>query len=121
MPLSIKSFDHIALSVSDIDRSIDFYEDVLLLQQIDRPAFQFPGAWFAFPGGQSLHLIGKEGHQGTRAHHFAVCIENQAEWIAHLQQHGVEFSGPKPRPDGIQQIFFTDPDGNLIELDYLDA
>ncbi len=121
MSLRIKAFDHIALSVSEIERSIVFYKEVLLLEQIDRPAFQFPGAWFAFPSGQALHLIGKDGHKGTRAHHFAVCIDDQEAWIAHLRKHGIEFSGPKPRPDAVQQIFFTDPDGNLIELDYLDA
>ena len=118
MNLNIKSFDHVALSVSDIDVSMDFYEQVLCLEKIERPAFNFPGAWYGFPDGRALHLIGKREGRATQDHHFALIIEDEAAWVAHLKKQGVEFRGPNPRPDGVNQIFFQDPDGNLIELDY---
>ncbi len=118
MSISINGFDHVALSVSHIDESVAFYEEVLGLKQIQRPDFKFPGAWFGFGNGQALHLIGKREGRATQDHHFALRIDDLDKWLAHLQALQVEFKGPNPRPDGIQQIFFQDPDGNLIELDY---
>ena len=121
MNLNITSFDHVALSVADIETSIDFYERVLRLQKIQRPAFAFPGAWYGFPDGRALHLIGKREGRATQDHHFALIVEDGQAWLQHLQHEGVDFKGPNPRPDGILQIFFQDPDGNLIELDYDDS
>ena len=48
--------NHIALTVSDIGRSLWFYTDVLGLQQIRRPNFDRHGAWLTM-GNIELHLI----------------------------------------------------------------
>ena len=42
--------------VRDLEASVRFYEQVLELPRVPRPAFDFPGAWFAL-GNQELHLI----------------------------------------------------------------
>ena len=48
-----RELNHVALHVKDVANSCEFYERVLELQQIPRPAFDFPGAWYpkAFTGG----------------------------------------------------------------------
>ena len=119
MSINIKSIDHVALSVSDIDVSIDFYQRVLWLEQIQRPDFNFPGAWFGFPDGRALHLIGRREGRATQDHHFAMWVSNEDACLKHLREQKVDFRGPTPRPDGVAQIFFQDPDGNLIELDVM--
>lgn len=118
MQLKLNGFDHVALTVSDVARSIRFYQEVLGLEQIERPAFPFPGAWFGLGNGHALHLIGKDVAANDSSHHFAMRIDDLDQWLQHLQNQDVDVRGPNPRPDGIQQLFFKDPDNNVIELDY---
>jgi lactoylglutathione lyase len=112
--------NHVALLVSDVDKSCGFYRDVLRLEQIPRPAFNFPGAWFRLGTAQELHLIGG-GSAGakpasSRGNHFALRVDDPEAWRQYLQPLGVIVRGPVTRPDGAIQIFIGDPDGHLIEL-----
>ena len=50
--------NHVALHVADVEKSSEFYADVLKLEPMERPAFEFPGAWFRLGDFQELHLIG---------------------------------------------------------------
>lgn len=117
--LKIQSLNHVALHVADTARSVAFYERVLKLAPLPRPAFSFPGAWFALGTGQELHLIEDPSYPQQAQHrrnHFALLIEYPEVWLAHLQQQGLTEVKSKSRPDGATQIFLTDPDGHWIEL-----
>ena len=63
--MKILQLNHVALHVSDLAASCRFYEQVLGVTQIDRPAFDFAGAWYelspATPQAprQELHLIAR--------------------------------------------------------------
>ncbi len=114
----IEELNHVALHVGDVDRSRDFYGRVLGLPELPRPAFSFPGAWFAL-GAQELHLIGGStssaaGHR--RGNHFALLVDDLQPWIDRLAAHQIVSEGPFERPDGARQLFFADPDGHMIEL-----
>ena len=67
--MKILELNHVAIHVADVERSSAFYRDVLRLEMIPRPAFDFPGAWFRLGAAQELHLIGRRvrgrsaGHQ----------------------------------------------------------
>ena len=118
MGIRIHELNHVAIHVIDLERSIDFYENVIGLPRLPRPNFNFPGAWFAF-GNQELHLIYDETLEPAQRghHHFALLVDDTFEAKAYLQSKGVtEFKGPAPRPDGPMQLFFRDPDGYRIEL-----
>ena len=52
----IRKANHIALTVSNIGRSLWFYTEILGLQQIKRPNFDRHGAWLTM-GNIELHLI----------------------------------------------------------------
>lgn len=118
--MRISQLNHIALHVEDVEKSCAFYRDVLQLPEISRPAFDFPGAWFALGDeGQQLHLIGerdKPVHSQSRGTHYALRVENIEEVEKQFRQQGANFLGPRPRPDGAKQIFLQDPDGYWIEL-----
>ncbi len=114
---------HVSLAVTDLDRAKAFYKDVLGLEEIDRPPFDFPGAWFKIGDeGQQLHLIVhkgetlRKGGMDTRDGHFAVRVHSFDETVKWLEKCGVEFVSNRNSTAGFPQIFVLDPDRNIIEL-----
>ncbi|WP_164102568.1 VOC family protein [Candidatus Laterigemmans baculatus] len=117
--MPILKLNHVALHVADVAHSVPFYRDVLRLPLMERPAFDFPGAWFRVGTDQELHLIGDRDaavHSHPRGTHVALEVEELDDWEAHLDAHNVERLPRKVRPDGAQQVFLKDPDGHWIEL-----
>ncbi len=117
--MKIIELNHIAIHVADVEKSVEFYRRVLLLEAIPRPAFDFPGAWFRLGAQQELHLIGRSDEPvqtRSRNNHFALRVDDIAACEQHLHNIGAEFRPKKQRPDGAWQIFLRDPDGHVIEL-----
>ncbi|MDB5083762.1 MAG: glyoxalase [Bacilli bacterium] len=114
---------HVSIVVTDLERAKRFYQEVLGLQEIKRPDFDFAGAWFAI-GSQQLHLIvhsssqtlRTEGGIDTRDGHFAVRISNFEQAIDHLEAAGIAYKANRVTKTGWPQIFCCDPDGNIVEL-----
>ena len=122
------SIDHITIIVSDLEVTRRFYIDVLGMQEVARPAFDFPGAWFANYAFQ-IHATLSNDQSGlagpgnrdasvvSRGQHFAFRVEDFSAAINHLKKLDVKIAaGPKSRPDGVSQAYFFDPDGYLIEI-----
>ena len=118
--MKILELNHVAIVVSDVERSCAFYRDVLQLASLPRPAFDFPGAWFRLGSAQELHIIGGEKVERlvpqSRGNHFALRVDDLQSWHQYLQPLDVIFRGPVKRPDGALQLFLADPDGHAIEL-----
>ena len=117
--LTIKAFNHIAIQISDIEKSRNFYTQILDLKEIPAPAFDYPVIWFSLENSRELHLIGRKPEAPftpVRSNHFALEVSDiyLAEKI--LKENEVNCLPIKSRPDGILQLFLTDPDGNFIEL-----
>lgn len=118
MNIHIHELNHVFLHVRDLEASIHFYGDVLGLTRLPRPAFDFPGAWFAL-GRQELHLAldPQLDPQPRQHHHFALWVADPAAARRELEARGwTQLRGPSPRPDGVQQLFVSDPDGYILEL-----
>jgi lactoylglutathione lyase len=117
--MRILQLDHVALHVADVEISRQFYHQVLLLEELPRPAFDFPGAWFRIGKEHELHLIGdrtqpvQSGYRGT---HVALAVDGLDRWEQHLDAVGATRLERKVRPDGLLQTFLVDPDGHWIEL-----
>ena len=116
-------YHHVALTVTDMDRATWFYGEVLGLQQVTRPPFDFGGAWYRI-GERTLHLIvHPPSHtvRGTRAidprdGHLALRVKSYEETLARLKSFGLECL---ELPDNLTpwaQIYVTDPDGNVVEF-----
>lgn len=54
--IKYKCLHHVSLTVTDLERAKKFYSKTLCLKEIQRPDFDFPGAWYEIEGHQ-LHLI----------------------------------------------------------------
>ncbi|MCB1123331.1 MAG: VOC family protein [Verrucomicrobiae bacterium] len=122
--ININQLNHTAIHVADVEKSVAFYRDVLQLKQIPRPNFDFAGAWFETGPDQELHLICKEAagpYSVPLERHTAYRIPDMAAAKAHIDTFGLEYEGPKHRPDGPLQLFLKDPDGHVIELTQLDV
>jgi catechol 2,3-dioxygenase-like lactoylglutathione lyase family enzyme len=128
-PLRVKTLDHVTLVVKDLERSHAFYAGVLGMQPVERPKFSFAGSWFQ-AGKTQIHLILEHPESGpagvpipqqllgmSRTHHFAFEVDDAHAATEVLRQQGIPVvSGPKNRPDGMIQVFATDPDGHVVEL-----
>ena len=121
--IEIHQIHHVSLAVTDLEKSKKFYKDVLCLEEIKRPDFDFPGAWFQV-GSQQVHLIvypSAATLRGTREliskeGHFAFRVASYDDTLKWLHEMNVEvYENPTSR-SGFAQIFVSDPDGNLIEL-----
>ena len=126
--LKVGALDHQTLVVADVEASRNFYVGLLGMEEVDRPAFEFPGAWFQ-SGGTQIHVTLSDENSGlpgwadrnvgrlSRGHHFAFQVDDAVRAAEFLQSNGVEIQvGPQHRPDGPTQIYFFDPDGHLVEL-----
>lgn len=117
--MKILSLNHIALHVADVERSAQFYREVLRLAPMPRPAFSFPGAWFRIGADQELHLIGGRSNETIshhRGNHWALLIDDMDAWEADFRERAIDYLPRRTRPDGAFQIYLVDPDGHYIEL-----
>ena len=117
--MKILDLNHVALAVSNVPRSIRFYETVVGLKQKPRPAFDFDGAWFDLGGTRELHLLeglDREAHEDPKGSHFAMEVDDLDAWQNHLEEHDATIVLLNVRPDGAKQIFFEDPDRHVLEF-----
>ena len=119
------SFNHLALSVRDVNRSAEFYRDVLKLSEIVNRSKIEGVRWFVFSDGLELHLIStiKENVTVNKAVHLALTTPDLNDFVKTLDTRRIRYSdwpgNPQKiniRADGVRQIFFQDPDGYWIEV-----
>jgi glyoxylase I family protein len=131
--MQIECLHHVSITVRDLERSSRFYEEVLGLQPIARPPFDFPGAWYALGPHQHLHLIvhdrstfrGDKPIDG-RDNHFAVRVRSYRETLTWLHSIGYREDAAPEDPmrvvasphatAGFPQIYVLDPDHHVIEI-----
>ncbi len=129
MPLV--ALHHVSLLSTDLERSVSFYERVFGLKRIARPDFQTAGAWFAC-GHLQVHVIvyppGNFRRRGIDRDdmHFAFRTDDFEGFVAHLTAEG--FREDTAEDDlqrmvinrsgraGFPQVYLTDPDRNIIEI-----
>lgn len=112
---------HVSFTVSDVEASRRFYGELLGLDEIPRPDFGFPGAWFQ-TGDVQVHLIvpppgapkdAPPPRLSPVAGHAAFEIDDYTAVRDALRERGVELLETGPE---VGQLFVRDPDGNVIEL-----
>lgn len=105
-----------------IERTMQFYRDVLGLKLGPRPNFNFPGYWLYAGDAPIIHLIAKDDRpQGAPGylHHIALRCHDLDATIEQLSKANIEYR--RQNLDDVQQIQLTlmDPAGNLVELNFV--
>ena len=117
----------LVLEVSDLERSVAFYRDVLGCAEVERwpeprsavwvsiGRHAVLGLWPASSGGPG---VGIHGARGGAHVHFALYVEpgTADDRRRRLAEAGVDVEGPLEFWDGNRSVFVTDPDGNVVEL-----
>ena len=139
----IKSVDHTSFTVSDVERSLTFYRDLLGMELISLaerdpefaekitgiPGAHLKSAYLQAPGHR-LELIQYLSPPGkkldTRTHnvgsaHLAFIVEDLRRLYADLKAKGVQFKSPPMEvPAGPNRgnlaVYCTDPDGITLEF-----
>jgi len=134
--MPVRGFDHVAITVADVNATLAFYSDVLDAEPLYVDLWRegkLPIALMQIGANRfSVHPAAKPAKPHARVPtpgSVDICfrwdgpIEDAA---ARLASKGVDvIEGPVPRPaaDGAngQSVYFRDPDGNLLELLSTDA
>jgi catechol 2,3-dioxygenase-like lactoylglutathione lyase family enzyme len=130
--MEILAIHHVSLTVSDLGRSKRFYREILSFNEITRPNFDSPGAWFQLAGSQQVHLnvysgaTFREKPLNTHDVHFAVRVRSYQAAVEFLHAKGfredADINDPycmilRPRSRaGFPQIYICDPDRHIIEI-----
>ncbi len=126
----VLGIDHVVLRVSDVDRALAFYRDVLGCHEERR--VEKLGLYQLRAGSALIDLVDLDGplgklggappsEDGRNVDHIALRIEGLDEPAlrAHLLRHGIE-PGEVGRRYGAEgygpSMYIRDPDGNTIEL-----
>lgn len=120
------TFNHMALSVKDVDVSAAFYKNVFQLNEIKNRSALEGIRWISLgEKDKELHLISriKEPITINKAVHLALTTQNIDAFAKRLDEMKIEygdFDGKlhtiNIRADGVKQIYFKDPDGYWIEV-----
>ena len=119
------SFNHLALSVKDVNRSAEFYGSVLQLPEIVNRTKMEGIRWFTLADGKELHLISiiKDPIIINKAVHIGLATNNVDEFVQRLKRLKITYSDwpgktntVNIRTDGVKQIYFQDPDGYWVEV-----
>jgi catechol 2,3-dioxygenase-like lactoylglutathione lyase family enzyme len=130
-PFSVQRIDHVVFRVSDLRSSVGFYRSVLgceIVRQRDDLGLVHLRA-----GASMIDLVSVDGPLGARGgaapgkeaknvDHLCLRIEpfKETDLVAHLQNHGLAPNGKAEINFGAEgdgpSLYFTDPDGNVIEL-----
>ena len=121
MSIKYSGLHHVSVIVADLEKSLDFYIQVLGMTQDDsRPDLGYQGAWLQV-GEQQIHLLALPNPDSTtdrpdhvgRDRHTALSVNNIDAVILRLEQANIDYTKSK---SGRAAIFFRDPDGNGLEF-----
>lgn len=124
--LPLASLNHISIVCKSVEESLDFYMNVLGFTPIRRPgSFDFDGAWL-FNYGIGIHLLQSERPDSLPAkkeinpkdNHISFQCESMVAVERRLKELGIPYIQRCVEEGGIyvDQIFFHDPDGFMIEI-----
>jgi catechol 2,3-dioxygenase-like lactoylglutathione lyase family enzyme len=134
MPIS--HIEHILVAADDIDATRDWYARVLGLRSGPHPDFGFPVHWMYAGDVDVVHIgpsakaasarqkeyLGRTSENagvGTGAlDHIAFRATGLQPMMEHLRREGVPFSQRRANGQALFQLFFYDPNGIKIELNY---
>jgi catechol 2,3-dioxygenase-like lactoylglutathione lyase family enzyme len=134
MPLS--HIEHFLVAADDIDATRDWYARVLGMRSGPHPDFGFPVHWMYLGDADVVHIgpssrsasenqkkyLGRTSQdQGTGTgaiDHIAFRATGLNAMMEHLNKQQIDFTRRQANGQALVQLFFCDPNGIKIELNY---
>ena len=134
MPLS--HIEHFLVAADDIDATRDWYARVLGMRSGPHPDFGFPVHWMYLGDTDVVHIgpsaksadenqkkyLGRTSQDqgaGTGAiDHIAFRASGLRAMLEHLKREKIDFTRRRASGQALFQLFFYDPNGIKIELNY---
>ena len=134
MPLS--HIEHLLIAADDIDATRDWYARVLGMRSGPHPDFGFPVHWMYLGERDVVHITqsakaageiqkkylgrtSQDAGAGTGAiDHIAFRATGLRAMLEHLRAENIAFSQRRANGQALFQLFFYDPNGIKIELNY---
>ena len=134
--MALKTFEHVLILADDVDKTKDFYVDILGLEVGYRPDFPFKGYWLYLKENKKaacIHLamrkqdtgqdyyIGKKDDvkSGSGAiDHVAFNADDIEGMKSKLDKISMEYTHRKVPGFPLEQLCIDDPDGVKVELNY---
>jgi catechol 2,3-dioxygenase-like lactoylglutathione lyase family enzyme len=134
MPLS--HIEHFLVAADDVDATRDWYARVLGMTSGGHPDFGFPVHWMYLGGVDVVHIgpsakgandiqkkylgrTSQDAGAGTGAiDHIAFRATGLRAMLEHLKREKVPFTQRRANGQALFQLFFHDPNGIKIELNY---
>ncbi|MEZ4962638.1 MAG: family 16 glycoside hydrolase [Saprospiraceae bacterium] len=118
--IPVSGYNHVALAVKDIEASAKFYRETVGLEPIPVPEdLKAIRSWFKIAPGQELHLLAGRtdpvANNDRNGAHYSWTIPDADPIEQYLLKIGLPYHRQQ-RFDGAWQIYITDPDGYVIEL-----
>lgn len=124
MPVTGFSHYNLRADRATLDVLRDFYLDVVGLRDGARPPFASFGYWLYIGEHAVLHLSEARAHERRTPHvkgtfdHVAFECSGLDQFEAHLRARGIEFRRAHVPLLDLWQLFFLDPAGNGVELNF---
>ena len=125
-----ESLNHYTIQARDLEKTKNFYEEIVGLKAGDRPPLAFPGYWLYCGGTPTVHLLGYQAHQKTipdgpsypaetgRLDHIAFSCVGLKDMRKNLDAHGVKYDERVLPRLNMTQLFYLDPDGIAVECNF---
>ncbi len=132
--MALQKLDHVTVNTDDLEKTRDFYCNVLGMNDGYRPELGFEGAWFYVGDTPCIHVCEWESYTvwaeaqslphsnraaGTGSlDHVAFNAEDYDGAVARLEASGHQFSRNFVRDISLRQLFVRDPNGVCVELNF---
>ncbi|TDH25148.1 VOC family protein [Segetibacter sp. 3557_3] len=119
------TFNHLAIYVNNLQKSTEFYKNVLQLEEVPEPFKDQKHAWFKMADRITLHVIqgAEKNVKHYRSDHFCFSVPSLQPFIERLSRYKISYVSASDEPmkvttrvDGVHQIYLQDPDGYWIEM-----
>jgi catechol 2,3-dioxygenase-like lactoylglutathione lyase family enzyme len=110
MSVKVYGLNHIAIEVDDIERAVEFYQDVFNLEKLDEGEGD---AFFKLGEHQFLAMFEVENVQPSRTRHFGLMVRDQ-EQLSEVREKLTKKYGIKLIPPF--RCDFVDPFGNRVQV-----